>query len=104
MSLISKKVIVHLVRDGVFIKSMLHHFTLFDINLDQERKPFLELDMHEAEMFIKEIEIKIFAFTFNSVKGKSPVIMFFWLECLAVFHYGEDTDKSFIHRLVLKDL
>ena len=42
---------------------MLHHFPAIDVDLDEEREPCLELDMHEAEMFVKEIEVIVFTFT-----------------------------------------
>lgn len=99
-----KRVIIHLVRDAVFIKGMLHHLTSININLDQEREPCLELDMHEAEMLIKKIDVKIFAFTVNSVEGKQPVAMLLGLKCLTVFHYRENADEPFIQRMFLKDL
>ena len=69
------------------LKDMLHQFPPIDIDLDKKREPCLEFDMHEAEMLIKEIEVIVFAFAVYCVKGKQPVVMFFRLQSLAVFHY-----------------
>ena len=50
-----KRIIIHLVRDPVFIENMLHHFTSIDVDLDKERKPCLQFHMHEAKMLIQVI-------------------------------------------------
>ena len=55
-------------------------------------------------MFIQEIEIIIFAFAVHGVEGEQPIVVLFGLECLAVFHNGEDTDEALIYRLFLKNL
>ena len=93
---LEKRVIIHLVRDAVFIKDMLDHLTAIDVDLDEEREPCLKLDMHEAEMSVKEIEVKIFAFTVNRVEGKQAVVMLFGLKSLAVLHYRENADKPIL--------
>lgn len=83
---------------------MLHHFTAIDVDLDEEREPCLELDMHEAEMLVKEIEVIVFTFAFYGVKGGQAVVMLFGLESLAAFHYRENADEPFLQGLFLKDL
>ena len=100
---LEKRVVIHLVGDAVFIKDMLHHLPAIDINLDQEGEPCLQLHMHKAKMFIKEIEIIIFAFAVHCVEGEQSIVMFPGLESLAVFNNREDADEPFIYRLVLQD-
>lgn len=81
---------------------MFHHFLSINIDLDEERKPCLQLHVHKAEMLIKEVEIIIFAFAVYGIKGKPPIVMFFRLEGLAVFYNGEDADKPLIYRMLLQ--
>lgn len=85
-------------------KAREHHFPPIDIDLDEKGKPCLQFHMHKAEIFIKEIEIIIFAFAVHSVEGEQPIVMLFRLKCLAVFHNGEDADEPLIYRLFLKNL
>ncbi len=101
---LEKRIIIHLVGDVVFIKDMFHHFTAIDVDLNEEREPCLELDMHEAEMPVKEIEVIVFTFAVYSIKGEQAVVMLFGLEGLAVFHDREDVDEPLIYRLILKEL
>ena len=101
---LEKRIIIHLIGDAVFIKDMLHHFTAIDVDLNEEREPCLELDMHEAEMFVKEIEVIVFTFAVYRVKGEQAVVMLFGLKGLAAFHNGEDADEPLIYRLGLKAL
>lgn len=54
---------------------MFHHFTAIDVDLNEEREPCLELDMHEAEMPVKEIEVIVFTFAVYSIKGEQAVVM-----------------------------
>ena len=101
---LEKRIIIHLVRDAVFIKDMLHHLPPVDVDLNQEGEPCLELHIHEAEMFIKEIKIIVFTFTIHSIEGKPPVVMLFRLKGLSVFNNREDADQALIYWLILKDL
>ena len=101
---LEKRVIIHLVRDAVFIKDMFHHLPSIYVDLNEEGEPCLEFHMHKAEMFIKEIEIIIFAFAVHGVKGEQSIVMCFRLECLTVFYNGEDADEPLVYRPVLQDL
>ena len=96
-------IIVHPVMDVVFIKHMLHHLPAIDIDLNEEGKPSLDLNMHEAEMFIQKIQVKVLTFTVDGDKFQEPIVLFLWLESLAGFYNGESTDKTFINRTVQED-
>ena len=105
MSLISKKrIIIHLVGDVVFIKDMFHHFTAIDVDLNEEREPCLELDMHEAEMPVKEIEVIVFTFLGYKVREGGALFWFGGGGGGGVFHDREDADEPLIYRLILKEL
>lgn len=72
---LEKRIIIHLVRDAISIKDMLHHFPPVDVDLNQKGEPCLELHMHEAEIFIKEIKVIVFTFTIHSIMGSFPLIL-----------------------------
>lgn len=99
---LKERIIIHPVMDAVLLKHMLHHFPAIDVDLDEEREPGLEFDMHETEMFVQKIQVKVFAFTVDGNKFQKPIVLFLWLEGLTGFHNGEGTDEPFLHRTVLQ--
>lgn len=101
---LKKRVVVHPVRNAVFVKDVFHHLPPVDIDLDEEGEPSLQLDMHKTEMLVQIIKVKVLALAVYGIKRKQPVIMFPGLERLAILHDRKDTDKAFPDRIVLKDL
>lgn len=99
-----KGIVIHLVRDAVFFQNMLHHLPAVDVYLDHEGEPCLELDMHEAEIFIQVIKVIVFAFTHNGFKFQLSVRLFKGLESLASFHNGEDADKAFRYGVCFQNI
>ena len=96
-------IIIHPVMDVAFIKHLLHHLPAIDVDLNEEGEPCLELDMHEAEVFIQKIHVKILAFTVDGNKFQKPIVLFLGLKCLAWFHNRDGTDKALLYRAVIQN-